>query len=158
LRGWNGVTFCILLVSQDAARICVHSASLLKLKASRHPSIPANRSRSRSTSPLIHSFIHSFIQVCLIHRIDYPIPIRTEPVASIRQIPYRSQPHPPPQSIMCKRVDCSKCGKPTWAGCGQHIEQALAGVPPEQRCQCPREQGSCTTQQQQQQSQAQQAK
>lgn len=39
---------------------------------------------------------------------------------------------------MCKRVTCEKCGKPTWAGCGQHIEEALEGVPVEQRCTCPR--------------------
>eukprot|EP01039_Chlorochromonas_danica_P005069 gene5069-5568_t len=37
---------------------------------------------------------------------------------------------------MCRKVTCDKCGKPTWAGCGMHIEQALAGVPPEQRCKC----------------------
>lgn len=36
---------------------------------------------------------------------------------------------------MCRRITCSKCGKPTWAGCGQHIEQALAGVAPADRCQ-----------------------
>jgi hypothetical protein len=38
---------------------------------------------------------------------------------------------------MCQKVQCSRCGKPTWSGCGQHIEQALAGVPPEKRCTCP---------------------
>ena len=38
---------------------------------------------------------------------------------------------------MCRRVACRKCGRPTWAGCGLHIEQALAGVPPAERCQCP---------------------
>lgn len=38
---------------------------------------------------------------------------------------------------MCQRVQCAKCGKPTWAGCGQHIEEALRGVPVDQRCQCP---------------------
>lgn len=37
---------------------------------------------------------------------------------------------------MCSRVTCSKCGKPTWTGCGQHVEQALAGVPVEARCKC----------------------
>ena len=37
---------------------------------------------------------------------------------------------------MCSRVTCPDCGKPTWAGCGQHIEQALAGVPKEERCRC----------------------
>lgn len=35
---------------------------------------------------------------------------------------------------MCKKVTCAKCGKPTWAGCGQHIEQALAGVAVADRC------------------------
>lgn len=29
---------------------------------------------------------------------------------------------------MCHKVTCTKCGKPTWAGCGRHIETALAGV------------------------------
>lgn len=38
---------------------------------------------------------------------------------------------------MCQRVTCPRCGKPTWAGCGAHVEQALAGVPKDQRCQCP---------------------
>lgn len=36
---------------------------------------------------------------------------------------------------MCQRITCSTCGKATWAGCGQHIDQALAGVPASQRCQ-----------------------
>ncbi len=36
---------------------------------------------------------------------------------------------------MCHRVTCKKCGKATWAGCGNHIEQALAGVPQSERCQ-----------------------
>jgi hypothetical protein len=39
---------------------------------------------------------------------------------------------------MCTRVNCRQCGKPTWAGCGRHIEEALRGVPPDQRCTCPR--------------------
>jgi len=37
---------------------------------------------------------------------------------------------------MCKRVTCMTCNKPTWAGCGLHIEQALAGVPKDERCKC----------------------
>jgi hypothetical protein len=37
---------------------------------------------------------------------------------------------------MCYRVKCGKCGKPTWQGCGLHIEQALKGVPEADRCQC----------------------
>jgi hypothetical protein len=39
---------------------------------------------------------------------------------------------------MCHRTLCSRCGKPTWAGCGRHVEQALKDVPPDKRCQCPR--------------------
>ena len=27
---------------------------------------------------------------------------------------------------MCRRVTCSLCGKPSFAGCGAHVEQVLA--------------------------------
>lgn len=37
---------------------------------------------------------------------------------------------------MCHRVTCKECNKPDWTGCGMHIEEALVGVPPEQRCKC----------------------
>ncbi len=37
---------------------------------------------------------------------------------------------------MCSQVRCRDCGKPTWAGCGAHIESALANVPPAERCKC----------------------
>ena len=37
---------------------------------------------------------------------------------------------------MCQRVTCGQCGKPTFAGCGRHIEQVLGDVPSEQRCRC----------------------
>jgi hypothetical protein len=37
---------------------------------------------------------------------------------------------------MCRRVTCPRCGKPTFAGCGQHIEQVLGDVPRAQRCHC----------------------
>jgi hypothetical protein len=37
---------------------------------------------------------------------------------------------------MCQRVTCSQCGKPTFAGCGRHIEQVLGDVPPAERCRC----------------------
>jgi hypothetical protein len=40
---------------------------------------------------------------------------------------------------MCQRVNCERCGKPTWTGCGKHVEEALAGVPNDQRCQCPKQ-------------------
>lgn len=31
---------------------------------------------------------------------------------------------------------CKTCKKPTWAGCGAHVEQVLGDVPKAQRCQC----------------------
>ncbi|MBK7074396.1 MAG: hypothetical protein IPH44_19065 [Myxococcales bacterium] len=37
---------------------------------------------------------------------------------------------------MCRRVNCNKCNKPTFAGCGMHVEQVLGGVPKDQRCKC----------------------
>jgi hypothetical protein len=39
---------------------------------------------------------------------------------------------------MCSPVTCANCGKTTWAGCGLHIDEALAGVPSEARCICER--------------------
>lgn len=35
---------------------------------------------------------------------------------------------------MCRAITCKKCGKTTWAGCGQHVEQVLARVPRADRC------------------------
>ena len=35
---------------------------------------------------------------------------------------------------MCRAVACKSCGKTTWAGCGQHVDQVLAGVPRSERC------------------------
>lgn len=37
---------------------------------------------------------------------------------------------------MCHLTVCRTCGKPTWAGCGRHVEEVLGHVPPAQRCQC----------------------
>lgn len=37
---------------------------------------------------------------------------------------------------MCRRVECKRCGKPTYAGCGAHVEQVLRDVPPAERCHC----------------------
>jgi hypothetical protein len=37
---------------------------------------------------------------------------------------------------MCRRVECPKCGRPTYAGCGAHVEQVLGNVPPAARCRC----------------------
>ena len=35
---------------------------------------------------------------------------------------------------MCRPVTCTVCGKTTWAGCGQHIDQVKASVPAGQWC------------------------
>ena len=37
---------------------------------------------------------------------------------------------------MCRRVTCDKCNRPTFAGCGAHVEQVLGDVPPSDRCRC----------------------
>lgn len=37
---------------------------------------------------------------------------------------------------MCRRVECRTCGKPTFAGCGAHVEQVLRDVPAAKRCRC----------------------
>jgi hypothetical protein len=30
---------------------------------------------------------------------------------------------------MCRTITCTTCGKTTWAGCGQHVDQVKATVP-----------------------------
>jgi hypothetical protein len=35
---------------------------------------------------------------------------------------------------MCRAITCTTCGKTTWTGCGQHVDQVMAGVPGAQRC------------------------
>jgi len=36
---------------------------------------------------------------------------------------------------MCRQVTCRTCGKKDWAGCGQHVDQVMRGVPRADRCQ-----------------------
>jgi hypothetical protein len=38
--------------------------------------------------------------------------------------------------VMCRQVTCKKCGGTTWAGCGQHVKQVMAGVPASKQCTC----------------------
>ena len=40
---------------------------------------------------------------------------------------------------MCYPVQCQKCGKTTWAGCGKHKDMVMAKIPEKDRCTCPRE-------------------
>ena len=35
---------------------------------------------------------------------------------------------------MCRAVSCKKCGKTTWAGCSEHVDQVLSRVPRADRC------------------------
>ncbi|KIJ53733.1 hypothetical protein M422DRAFT_222419 [Sphaerobolus stellatus SS14] len=39
----------------------------------------------------------------------------------------------------CMVVTCQRCGKKTWKGCGQHVEQVMKDVKEEEKCACPRE-------------------
>ncbi len=43
---------------------------------------------------------------------------------------------------MCRPATCRTCGKTTWAGCGNHVDQVMANVPRERRCTCDREERS----------------
>ena len=47
---------------------------------------------------------------------------------------------------MCSTVRCPECQKVTWAGCGMHIEQALAGYSDDQICQCADEDSTASQQ------------
>lgn len=35
---------------------------------------------------------------------------------------------------MCSPARCRTCGKTTWRGCGQHVDQVMRNVPSSQRC------------------------
>jgi Na+-translocating ferredoxin:NAD+ oxidoreductase RNF subunit RnfB len=35
---------------------------------------------------------------------------------------------------MCQPATCQQCGKTTWAGCGQHVDQVMKDVAPVDRC------------------------
>ena len=38
------------------------------------------------------------------------------------------------ENQMCRQVACKKCGKTTWAGCGQHVDTVMRGVKSADRC------------------------
>lgn len=42
---------------------------------------------------------------------------------------------------MCRLVVCKTCSKMTWRGCGMHVQQVMAGVPKDDRCQGHPDQG-----------------
>ena len=35
---------------------------------------------------------------------------------------------------MCSAVKCRQCGKTTWAGSGQHVDEVMSRVPASDRC------------------------
>jgi len=37
---------------------------------------------------------------------------------------------------MCRPATCRTCSKTTYAGCGQHVTEAVSGVPARDRCTC----------------------
>lgn len=37
---------------------------------------------------------------------------------------------------MCRQATCLDCRKPTWAGCGAHVEDVLGDVTESERCDC----------------------
>jgi hypothetical protein len=37
---------------------------------------------------------------------------------------------------MCYAVQCPRCHKTTWDGCGQHVDQVMNEVPKNQQCTC----------------------
>lgn len=37
---------------------------------------------------------------------------------------------------MCSPIRCANCGKTTWAGCGQHVDQVMSRVAERERCTC----------------------
>lgn len=40
------------------------------------------------------------------------------------------------EHTMCRRTTCTKCNKPSYAGCGRHVDQVLSDVPISDRCTC----------------------
>jgi hypothetical protein len=37
---------------------------------------------------------------------------------------------------MCYPVECPRCHKTTWGGCGEHVADVQRSVPPAQWCTC----------------------
>jgi hypothetical protein len=37
---------------------------------------------------------------------------------------------------MCHSVECGKCKKTSWSGCGQHLESVFRNIKIEDRCFC----------------------
>jgi hypothetical protein len=46
---------------------------------------------------------------------------------------------------MCRAAACRTCGKTTWAGCGQHVDQVMRAVAANERCSGHHDDGSAPT-------------
>ena len=57
------------------------------------------------------------------------------PAESLRTLDHHSSKG---RNLMCSPATCRACGKASYSGCGQHVDQVLAGVPQQQRCACAR--------------------
>ena len=44
----------------------------------------------------------------------------------------------PQENTMCRAVKCRSCGKTTWAGCGNHVQDVMRHIPKSERCTCDR--------------------
>ena len=45
---------------------------------------------------------------------------------------------------MCYPVTCNRCGKTTWDGCGEHVDEVMGSVPKPQQCVCDSSPASAT--------------
>ncbi|EKM78974.1 hypothetical protein AGABI1DRAFT_129239 [Agaricus bisporus var. burnettii JB137-S8] len=43
----------------------------------------------------------------------------------------------------CYKVECDKCHKTTWKGCGKHVDAVMADVKEEERCRCAEKEENC---------------
>jgi len=49
-------------------------------------------------------------------------------------VPWTPLSDPIEEFPMCRPVPCTVCGKITWEGCGEHVDQVKAQVPADQWC------------------------
>lgn len=40
------------------------------------------------------------------------------------------------EAVMCRRVRCEVCNKPSYTGCGRHVEEVLGAIAKADRCTC----------------------
>ncbi|BAH95771.1 Os12g0596101 [Oryza sativa Japonica Group] len=55
---------------------------------------------------------------------------------NICHCPPRTKGAPEEEHRMCFKVECSKCGKFTWNGCGKHVASVYDGIEKGKHCTC----------------------